>query len=50
MKYNTIDKVLGKSVKLIDRLELVREVKSTVIDGKLFHILITRSDTNWLQF
>jgi len=50
MKYNTIDKVLGKSVKLIDRLELVREVKSTALDGELFQISITRSDANWLQF
>ena len=30
----------------IDRLKLVREVKSTALDGKLFQISITRSDKN----
>jgi len=29
-----------KSNELIDRLKLAREVKSTALDGKLFHIYI----------
>ena len=32
-----------KSVELIDRLKLAREVKSTALDGKLFQISITHS-------
>jgi len=35
-----------KSSELIDRLKLVREVKSTALDGKLFQISITRSEKN----
>ena len=35
-----------KSNELIDRLKLAREVKSTVLDGKLFQISITRSEKN----
>jgi len=35
-----------KSTELIDRLKLVREVKSTALDGKLFQISITRSEKN----
>ena len=41
-----LDKVLGKSVKLIDRLKLAREVKSTALDGKLFQISTPRSEKN----
>ena len=33
-----------KSIELIDRLKLAREVKPTALDGKLFQISITRSE------
>jgi len=45
MKYSTTRKATGK-IKLRERLNLAREVKSTTLDGKVFQISITGSEKN----
>ena len=35
-----------KSIELVDHLNLAREVKSRMLDGKLFQISVTHSEKN----
>lgn len=46
MKYSTTRKAILGKIKLRERLNLAREVKSTTLDGKVFQISITGSEKN----